>query len=221
MQLNGLKVNFLGDSITEGYAASDMQNKSYWGLLRERDQVDARCYGIAGTRIAQRVLPSPGSDEYEHPFAERIPQMKKDADVVLVFGGTNDYGHGDAPIGTYTDSTATTFCGAVRDLCEKLQAAFPDSKIAFLTPLHREFEEGIQGCNEFGEPQQAPLSAYVQVIRQMASEYDLPVLDLYSECKIDPRSPELKHRYTADGLHPNDEGHEVVYRMVREFLLKL
>ena len=50
MNLKNLKINFLGDSITEGCGTSDI-SKVYWNLLAERDGVVARGYGIGGTRI--------------------------------------------------------------------------------------------------------------------------------------------------------------------------
>ena len=43
-----------------------------------------------------------------------------DADGVVVFGGTDDFGHGDAPIGTPSDRTYDTFYGACHVLFSKL-----------------------------------------------------------------------------------------------------
>ena len=35
--------------------------------------------------------------------------MDSDADVVVVFGGTNDFGHGDAKLGTFESRDPYTF----------------------------------------------------------------------------------------------------------------
>ncbi len=35
--------------------------------------------------------------------------MDSDADVVVVFGGTNDFGHGDAKLGTFESAILTPF----------------------------------------------------------------------------------------------------------------
>lgn len=39
--------------------------------------------------------------------------MDRNCDIVVVYGGVNDYAHGDAPIGTPEDTTPSTFYGAV------------------------------------------------------------------------------------------------------------
>ena len=65
-------------------------------------------------------------------FIDRLP-LVLDGDITIIFGGTNDYGHGDAPFGSFTDRTEQTFCGAVHVLCEKLINRYPESKIIFIT----------------------------------------------------------------------------------------
>ena len=94
MELKGLKINFLGDSITEGYGISSI-DRVYWKLLADNDGVIARGYGISGTRIARQRVPSP-EPRWDLNFGMRVNDMDPDADVIVVFGGTNDYGHGDA-----------------------------------------------------------------------------------------------------------------------------
>ena len=63
--------------------------------------------------------------------------MQKTADAIIVFGGTNDYGHGDAPLGTPQDRTPKTFYGALHTLILYLLNAYPTAQIVILTPLHR------------------------------------------------------------------------------------
>lgn len=53
-------------------------------------------------------------------FCGRLDEMDKNADAVVVFGGTNDYGHGDAPFGLFTDRTDETFYGACHTLMSEL-----------------------------------------------------------------------------------------------------
>ena len=111
MKLQGLKINFLGDSITEGVGASG-KDKIYHAVLKERTGLaEARNYGISGTRFAlQKGTEEKPKDDYVdiNSFCERFHMMDDDADVVVVFGGTNDYGHGDAPIGGFSDRTPDT-----------------------------------------------------------------------------------------------------------------
>ena len=175
MNLSGKKINFLGDSITQGAGASDI-SKCYVSMLGLNTGALVRNYGIGGTRIARKHVPSE-NPVYDQDFCLRAPTMDADADAVVVFGGTNDYGHGDAPLGTIADRTPDTFYGALHTLFTMLLTRYTDSKILVLTPTHR-LNENDPDCNGL------PLKAYVDVIREMAEFYSLPVLDLYAASGI-------------------------------------
>ena len=217
MELKGKKILFLGDSITEGHGTSSVQ-KTYWSLLAARDGVEAVGYGIGGTRIARQKFPSIES-KWDKDFLSRVESMEDKADVVVVFGGTNDYGHGDAPLGSMDDRDATSFYGALHCLYQALLKKYPAAQIVVMTPLHRQGENNLY--NEFGFRNVASLGTYVKIIGEVAEFYALPVLDLYSLSGIQPELPLLRERYAPDGLHPNDEGHERIYRLLREFLIRL
>ena len=51
----------------------------------------------------------------------RLETMQEEGDLIVVFGGTNDYGHGDVPIGLETDTTLDTFSGNVRILVDNIR----------------------------------------------------------------------------------------------------
>ena len=115
VKFEGLKINFLGDSITEEVGASSEQTVYHAVLKKEAGLAEARNYGISATRFAlQKGYPARPKDDYAdvNSFCERFDKMDDDADIVVVFGGTNDYGHGDAPIGEAGDRTPETFYGA-------------------------------------------------------------------------------------------------------------
>ncbi len=217
MKLEGLKINFLGDSITEGHGTSD-ESKVYWRLLESLDGVVARGYGIGGTRIAKQRVPSP-DPKWDLYFGSRVDDMDPDADVVVVFGGTNDYGHGDAPFGSMNGRRDDTFYGALHNLYRKLLTRYPDARIVVMTPIHFAFEH--QTVNGLGVRNVGCLGDYVRIIREVAAYYAIPVLDLYTESGIQPEVDFLRERYAPDGLHPNDAGQERIYQLLRSFLLKL
>ena len=53
MELTGKKINFLGDSITEGCCATSPE-KGYVDVMKRKYRLtEARNYGIGGTRIAR------------------------------------------------------------------------------------------------------------------------------------------------------------------------
>ena len=111
MELTGKKINFLGDSITEGCCATAPELGYVEALKRTCGLASVRNFGIGGTRIARQRIPSE-EPKYDRDFGSRIAEMDPDADIVIVFGGTNDHGHGDAPLGTDSDRTPDTFWGA-------------------------------------------------------------------------------------------------------------
>lgn len=215
MELNStLKINFLGDSITEGHGVE--ASESFVGLIAAQTGALCRNYGIGGTRIAKQRIPSE-NPRWDLDFCSRVEQMNPDADIVVVFGGTNDYGHGDAVMGTMTDRTPNTFYGALHTLYTSLLTKYPDSVIVVATPLHRLNDGiGISPSGLYVLPY--PLIDYVNVIREVAEFYSLPVLDLYANAGLQPKVDIINQKYFLDGLHPNPAGHRVLARQVLNFL---
>lgn len=218
MELKGTKINFLGDSITEGAGASAPENKFTMLIEREYEAI-CQNYGIGGTRIAKQHTPS-DNPIFDNDFCSRVADMDADADIVAVFGGTNDFGHGDAPMGSMSDRTPDTFYGALHTLYISLLEKYSESPIVVMTPLHRLNEDNPRG--DGNKPRDVGnLKTYVDVIREVAEYYSLPVLDLYKESGLQPKVPIINEKYFADGLHPNDEGHKVIAKKIASFLQTL
>ncbi|MBQ7341453.1 MAG: SGNH/GDSL hydrolase family protein [Oscillospiraceae bacterium] len=206
MELKNKKIAFLGDSITQGVGVTGPE-KLYWNLIAKETGAKCYGYGISGTRIALQRTPTTIHDpSFDRYFASRIEEMIPDADIVVVFGGTNDFGHGDAALGDMNDRTIDTFYGAYHDLLLKLMERYPNGQIVVMTPLHRDDENDMH-YNNYGVRRASPLRVYVDAIREVAAYYGIPVADMYADCPINPNSPYLKERYARDGLHPNDAGH--------------
>lgn len=212
MNLKGLKINFLGDSITEGHGCSSETTRFTDKIAAEQGAI-TRCYGIGGTRLARQLKPSEWP-RHDLDFPSRVAEMDPDADLVVVFGGTNDFGHGDAPFGDFSDSTADTFCGALHELYVSLLEKYPESTIMVITPLHRA-TEAIP--NMHGKV----LKDYVDMIRRAAEYYSLPVLDLYATYGVQPAVPVMKEKFMPDGLHPNDAGHVLLTNKIVKFIESL
>lgn len=220
MVLQGKKINFLGDSITEGHGTT-APDKTFHQIIKERYSLkQARNYGIGGTRFARQSTPSE-NERHDLDFNKRVFEMDDDADVVVVFGGTNDFGHGDANIGSFSDRDVYTFYGACHTLCNSLINKYPNSRIVFMTPLHREFEDNVCGTHGIKKDMDAPLIKYVQIIKEVAQYYSLPVIDLYSISGLQPNVKIIREKYVPDGLHPNDEGHKVLAEVVAAALMSL
>ena len=207
------KVLFLGDSITEGAGASSLE-KRFTDVFARKTGLEIKNYGIGGTRIARKRRPS-AVPAFDDCFLDRLERMDGEADLVVIFGGTNDFGHGDAPLGEPDSEDEYTFYGAMRHLLRRAIQKYPEARIVVLTPLHRTSE--CVTVNEIGLPTN-PLKDYVDAEIEVAREFSVPVLDLWSVSGIQPRIPEQCKAFSADGLHPNDRGHERVADCLIRFL---
>lgn len=216
MDWKGKKVAFLGDSITEGAAASAPQNVYHQVAARELGFCAVNC-GIGGTRIARQLHPS-ADPRYDLDFNLRADELPQDADFVVVFGGTNDFGHGDAPFGAAEDNTVYTFYGACNSLWGKLCARFGAGNVLIVLPLHRAGEENPLGEGNKARPGR-PLSEYAAAIAQTARAHGLRVLDLRGEEALDIRGAGAP--LFADGVHPNDAGHRLLGEKLAEAMRRI
>ena len=210
MQLEGKKIAFLGDSITEGHGLESTEG-AYWNLLKKREGLsEIYVDGIGGTRFTKQWMPSE-NPRHDNEFVSRVKNIPQDADVIVVFGGTNDFGHGDGLLGNRGDKSPHTFYGACDLLIRRLMEHCPGAELVFMTPVHRLVEE------QNGRR----LQDYVQALRQVAEYYGVPVVDLYATSGIQPKVPVNQERYCPDGLHPNEAGHERIYRRLKGVLESL
>ncbi|MBE6549803.1 MAG: SGNH/GDSL hydrolase family protein [Ruminococcaceae bacterium] len=224
MELKGKVINFLGDSITEGAGVSNHAENRYDNRLKKMyDLAEVYTYGVGGSRLAHQSVPS-ANPRTDLCFCGRAYNMKKHADIVVVFGGVNDYLSGDAPFGEMNDKTPATFCGAVYFLMNILKEIYANKTVVFMTPAHCNYN-GISdkqvSPRPIKKPCAKPLQAYVDVIKARGKELDVPVLDLFENLGLDPNDENIKEKYTVDGLHFNDEGHEYIAKSLGKFLTSL
>ena len=221
MDIKGLKINFLGDSITEGAGVTDQANRYDNRLERMCALAGHNNYSISGSRLAHQRCPSE-KPRYDLCFCGRAYDMDPTADMVIVYGGVNDFIHGDAPFGQPGDTTPATFCGGVYFLMNFLRETYGDKPILFLSParcnLRKEISDLIPSTHAKKTTPGKALIAYVEVIQETAKQFDIAVMDLYHDLGIDPHDPEAFAAYTTDGLHFNDAGHGILAQKLKEFI---
>ena len=206
-----MKINFLGDSITQGACAS-IQEKAYPSLVAKHFGAEEGNFGLSGTRIAKQVRRTPNPDD--EVFMCRAVQMDKDAAFTFVMGGTNDYGHGDAKFGVFDDRDDYTFYGAFHNLVSYLVATF-GKRLCFILPLPRYQQENVFGDGSKAEAGRA-LCDYIEAEKQVLNFYGVEYLDL-SDLFPQPQT-DAGDRLTQDGLHPNDLGHRLLADRLIEYL---
>ncbi len=208
-----MQINFLGDSITAG-AGAGVPEEMYTYLVCKHFGAQENNFGVGGTRIAKKRVPSKNVTEDE-TFLERAKGMPSDVDFTFVFGGTNDYGHGDAPLGQLGDQTNDTFYGAVWELCQYLLGRFPRERLCFILPLHRVNEDNPYGEFSCKPVPSGTLPEYVQAIVRTLEQLRIEWLDFGDIFSLD-RLDAL----TVDGLHPNPEGYQLLADGLCQYLEK-
>lgn len=209
-----MKIIFLGDSITEGVGASVPEN-NYVNKVAEICGAETENFGVSGTRIARQTNPTEFKT-FDYDFQMRAEVMRKNVDKVFVFGGTNDYGHGDAKIGNENDDSPYTFFGGLNNLVKKLDEIYGKDKICFILPLHRFDEEDLYGEGHRTEPT-LNLKGYVDIIKSTCEKNGIDCIDLYNNGIPKPRT-NVGDEFTVDGLHPNDKGHLFIANKIKEYL---
>jgi lysophospholipase L1-like esterase len=214
-----MKINFLGDSITVGIGASNYKN-SYVNLIGNELDITVQNYGVGGSRFARQ---SKASSEaiWDYDFQMRMRFMAEvdgDADFVFIFGGTNDYGHGDAIIGEKEDVSSRTFYGALNNIILYLTEKFGKEKLCFLLPLPRYNQDNVYGdVNHKKMLPSISLKGYVDVIEERLKFYGIDYIDLFHNFLPIPQT-NTPDTYFVDGLHPNDNGHLLIAEKVIEYL---
>lgn len=204
-------INFLGDSITQGAGAS-VPEKNYVNLVGATLGCTARNYGVGGTRIARQKTPSV-MEIFDQDFLLRSEDME-DADFLFIFGGTNDFGHGDAELGELDSEDIYTFCGAFNVLCKKMISRF-GKNICVILPLARHDENSPYG--DGSKPKAGPiLKEYRACMESLTEKWGVETLAFDEEFPTPQTN--TGDDLTMDGLHPNDKGHKLLADKICAYL---
>ena len=209
-------INFLGDSITEGIGA-DCPENVYSTVCCRLAKAKEGNYGLSGSRIAkQRVNAKNNPDE---EFILRARWMNP-CDFLFVFGGTNDFGHGDAELGQMGDTTRWTFYGALHELIQYLltKKGLRREQICFIIPTPRQDEDSVygDGCKCWKEF--PVLEEYRDAIRRECDAFGIDYFE--SKLPAPPKGFEGPSEFFVDGLHPSTKGHIQLGTELYEYLKK-
>lgn len=210
-------IAFLGDSITFGYALSD-KGKKYSTLLSERMGLTEENYGITGTLVAKAGLNiSDGKD-----FVSRMTLIDN-ADVAVIFGGTNDYFWSDKTISG--EDNDCYFDHALDTICQHIKEARDGKITLFVTPYPHNGIGNYEGGAKWNDSNRHDTNAlnfnghkledYVSTIEKVATKHGIPCLNLHKDFEFDWRE------HTTDGCHPNEKGHELLAAAIFEKLNSL
>ena len=215
---NGKKtVAFLGDSITLGYALENRE-KRYATLVSQRLDMEEQNFGITGTLVAKAGLNTDDGKD----FLSRA-ELIDDADVAVIFGGTNDYFWSDKPI--YGDGEGY-FATALQEIMDRVKEKRKVKVTLFVTPYPHEGIGNFLGGEHWRTDKSRhstseknfngqTLKDYVDVTEELCEKNGLPCLNLHKG--FDFRWQE----HTVDGCHPNEEGHILLADAITKKLAEL
>ena len=216
------KINVMGDSITEGVGASQ-ESKTYPAVLGRLTGAVINNYGVSSSRItdADTDIPHPS------PMVNRMYSMDKSADLIVVFGGTNDFWFGDCPIGKPSDRGQKTFYGALNTMMSYLKATYPNADIVFITPYQQSkgaTETKPYDRSTYCNMGTGTLKDYRIAMLDRCQYYNIPVLDLYADFELNtvdnPEALRKYGQYLCDGCHLNDAGYNLLARKIYSFVMQ-
>lgn len=202
--LTGKKINFLGDSITIGQdgSSSSIVSTPYPEYIAKKYGCTSNNYGIGASTISDYQ----GATGFPtNPMCNRVTNVDSTADMIVVFGGTNDYSY-QVPLGDIKSSDKTTYAGAINHIISYVRSNFPKMFLVFVTPIRR-----------LGT-QEKSLADYVNTMMRVCNYRGVPVINLYQECPFDLSDENHNTVYGGDGLHPNQLGYTVIGNIIGERL---
>lgn len=192
----------LGDSITEAANLSEMEDyKQYAYPAKLKELLGAESVvnlGIGGSSIGRY---------WDTPFVERYQEIPEDTDLILVMGGTNDgFCLSREELGTMEERRERTYIGDLDELMRSLKKDYPDAVIIFATPLPNILHDLLRKERDYLLPQ----SVLVNAMKQLAEEYEIPVIDLYNSNILDTHDAAVIYNYMPDGVHCNSDGYTLL-----------
>lgn len=199
--------NVMGDSITEHNVKT---NFNYQDYIAQKIGCKVNNYGISGTGWR-----TPSTSGGTNAFHQRVSAMAANADLISVFGGTNDWEEIGITmaLGAYGDTNPTvSFYGAADSVINQLISRYPTKTIAVFTPIQRNNNWTAHGTSG------VTMENIADAIIKVCNKYGIPVLDLYRYGNVYANNTTYRTNALPDGVHPNDTGHKAMADKILAFL---
>lgn len=236
-QFRGKKIGIIGDSIAVGEKLNS-GDKNFISVFAESVGASGvKNAAIGGWDYCDAL--SHGVYRQINGLAGTTTALDGDEDLIIIFAGTNDFGHA-SPLGepwtltqhsegneiktATTDTFATTFCGGVHKTVETLYEKYGYIPIVMCTPLHRNYPSSTTGypdTSHWANTEGLFIDDYVEAIEKVAGFYGIPVFNSYRLTGLYPINSAQNTKYFADGIHPNAAGHKVIGEGLAKFIKSL
>ena len=217
--LSGLSIACIGDSITQGVGA---EGTPYPSQLATRLNATVKNLGVSGSSLCEGGARTCN-------IGQLTEANCAGKDVVTILMGVNDWAaarnnasEGDYyHLGDINARETNTIRGAMRMWCDKIQElrnteSCANTKFYFMTPTITSWNSSVTKTRDWDQSKTNvhgfTLRDLCHAIIDVATEYDIPVIDLNICSGIYYNSPEDENvsLYGGDGVHINGAGHTLV-----------
>lgn len=196
---NELVLQAFGDSITDNQYNTWAGHTTWLQYIKA---VAARYYDLTLLNAAYGGAALTNQNQFS--VVNRLPNMlNTNANVAVIWAGTNDWAGSLAEIGTINGSN-TTIKGAVGEIIRYISTNAPNIMPIFITPIQRyNVPDAERPVNADGEPLNnlgLTLNDVCNAIEEAANFYGVPCLRMDKVAgfnRVNIRS------YASDGLHPS------------------
>lgn len=192
--VTGTSVSYADSHVFTGGLHEDEVCRGYIGNVARRKPMIVTNEGISGSTLADTAQDSALINRYQSlNFAGY--------DFITIEYGINDFGR-NVTVGTSSDAAGTnTFAACLKTIIEYAIAQNPKVGLIICT------EPDVRGTTQNNNNN--TLKDYTDVTLEIAKQYRLPVCDWYYNSGINALSKGSTSvdYLTADGTHPNNDGH--------------
>lgn len=207
-----MKLITIGDSITRGTHIDDngewaVAQPNYSKVLQTLlGATELSCLGVNGVSISATSHTNP------HAALSKLCEKAVDGDIVVVAGGTNDFGT-SVEVGSENDREDISTYGALHILFTRLKTLNPKAELYAVLPIPRR-NENVK--NERGYI----LDDYRAAIKTVAQRFNVAVID-GKRLPINPEDETNRQAYIRDGLHPNTKGHAIYGKFIYNEIVRI
>lgn len=139
-------------------------------------------------------------------------------ELLLIGYGVNDYHAGEVIAEEENPYDEYTYTGAMRSAILTLKNAYPHMRIVLVTPPYTWYTDIELTCEEYVRGGNI-LKDYVNAEIHLAQELEIEIIDLYHGLYPHDTWEDWK-LYSADGLHPNEEGRNLISQAIIEHFVQ-
>lgn len=204
------KIVIYGDSIS----TAEYGNGGYEAYLREGFGAEVMNYSVCASGL------SLGTPDNTLSILERDECLHGDADVVILWHGTNEWYWG-SEIGRPGSKDGTTFLGALDRAVGRIREKSPGAVLFILTPIYR--YQAPDGCENAGPAYELKnkagytLTDYYNALREASVYYGVPLIDMRVLSGIHEGNYK---EYLEDDVHPNEQGYKKIWKVLEQEIYK-